>query len=228
VLDWAAKRCVSMVVLDELELPHDRPELEPRFLLHVMDEPRVDGNTIVARHGGGRLTATVLLPRSPRIELIGSPGREFEVDGKNYPLKRPLGSAYTAGAWRAEVTAAPGSHVAQPPSAASSPVTQPLSTVSSHVTQPLSTASAHVAQPPSAVSSQPESKPTAGVSHTFLTLLVPADADAPPEPPATLERSGDAFVVRQRDLAVVLARDGERPNVRASRLIDIRLAGGGR
>src|SRR5437763_9311617 len=106
VLDWPARGSVSMVVLDELELP--RPQLQPRFLLHTMDEPRIDGNKIMARHGGGRLTTTVLLPQAARIEKIGGAGREFEVDGKNYPLKRPMPAPNAPGAWRAEITGGEG------------------------------------------------------------------------------------------------------------------------
>src|SRR6185369_16466649 len=88
ILDWPAKACVSLLVLDEIELARDG--LEPRFLLHTMDEPRIDVNKIIAAHGGGRLTGTVLLPHEPRIEKIGGPGREFEVNWKNYPLNRKL------------------------------------------------------------------------------------------------------------------------------------------
>jgi hypothetical protein len=103
VLDWPRNGSVSLVVLDEIELA--REELKPRFLLHTMEEPRVEGSRIEARHGGGRLTATVLLPEAPRVELIGGPGREFEVDGRNYPLKREMPPPYTSGAWRAEISA---------------------------------------------------------------------------------------------------------------------------
>ncbi|MEA2711716.1 MAG: heparin/heparan-sulfate lyase [Phycisphaerales bacterium] len=102
VLDWPNKGCVSLVVLDEVELARDG--LEPRFLLHTMEEPRVESNRILAEHKGGRLTTTALLPQAPRIETIGGPGREFEVDGKNYPLKRKLNDAYTPGEWRAEIS----------------------------------------------------------------------------------------------------------------------------
>ena len=102
VLDWPNKGAVSLVVLDEIELSRDG--LEPRFLLHTMDEPRVEGNRIASSHGGGRLTTTVLSPASPKVETIGGPGREFEVDGVNYPLKRKLIDTYTCGAWRAEIT----------------------------------------------------------------------------------------------------------------------------
>jgi hypothetical protein len=102
VLDWPSERCVSMVVLDELELSRDG--LRPRFLLHTMDEPSVEDNRIVASHGGGRLTATVLLPKVPRVDKIGGEGLEFEVDGTNYPLNRKMVGPHTPGAWRVEIS----------------------------------------------------------------------------------------------------------------------------
>ncbi len=171
ILDWPRKGCVSMVVLDDIELA--KPELEPRFLLHTMDEPVVEGNVITAKHKGGRLTATVLLPSSPRIETIGGPGREFEVDGKNYPLNRTMIGPHTPGAWRAEVTG--GSR-------------------------------------------------GAGGARRFLTLLVPADFDAPADPPATLEQSAAGWIVRQGDLAVALVQRGKRIQLDSPRSLEIELA----
>jgi hypothetical protein len=170
VLDWPKQRCVSMVVLDELEV--HRHGLEPRFLLHTMGEPTVEGSRISARHGGGRLTATVLLPTSPRVEKIGGPGREFEVDGRNYPLDRKMTGPHTPGAWRTEVSVAGGN----------------------------------------------------GPVRRFLTLLVPADADAPQEVEATVEESAAGWVVRQGDLAVALVRPGASITSDAARNIRVELA----
>ena len=136
----------------------------------LLDEPSVEGNQIVARHKGGRLTATVLWPQSPRIEKIGGPGREFEVDGKNYPPNRQMVGPHTPGAWRAEVTGGEGR------------------------------------------------------TRRFLTLLVPADVDAPSEPPATIEESPAGWIVKQGDLAVVLNRPARQINISAPRTIRIELA----
>jgi hypothetical protein len=172
IMDWPRQECVSLLVLDELELA--REGLEPRFLLHTMEEPRVVGNQILAQHRGGRLTATVLLPQAPRIEKIGGEGREFEVDGRNFPLNRQLIGAYTTGSWRAEVSGE-GSE--------------------------------------------------AGLSRRILTLLVPADVEAPTEAPARVEVSPDGFLVRQGDLAVALVRPGRTITATAARSIQIELAG---
>ena len=169
VLDWPTRGCVSMVVLDELELA--REGLEPRFLLHTMSEPGVDGNQITARHGGGRLTTTVLLPASPRMQKIGGPGREFEVEGRNYPLNRELTGPHTPGAWRVEVSGG-----------------------------------------------------GEGIVRRFLTLLVPADIDAPAEPKAVLQESDAGWLVRQGDLAVALVRPGYQIDPDGARTIRIGLA----
>jgi hypothetical protein len=175
VLDWPRAGSVPLVVLDELEVA--RAGLEPRFLLHTMEEPRIRGSEITATHRGGRLTASVLLPKSPRIETIGGPGREFEVDGKNYPLNREMIGPHTPGAWRAEVRADE-----------SDPQGQTL-------------------------------------ERRFLTLLAPADVEAPPEPPATVEQTIAGWIIRQGDLAVALVRPGQRISLSAPRSIQIELAG---
>ena len=168
VLDWPNKGCVSLVVLDEVKLA--RPELQPRFLLHTMQQPRIDGNRITAEHRGGRLTATMLLPQPPRIELIGGAGREFEVDGRNYPLNRALNDSYTCGAWRAEVSGG------------------------------------------------------SGQTRRFLTLLVPADVNAPTEPPASFEESANGLIIRQGELSIALARRGRKVESSTQRPIHIELA----
>jgi hypothetical protein len=173
VLDWPNKGCVSLVVLDEIELCRDG--LEPRFLLHTMDEPMVDGNRVTSTHHGGQLTTTVLSPESATIKVIGGDGREFEVDGVNYPLKRKLIDAYTCGAWRAEITGGDGANT--------------------------------------------------GRSRKFLTLLVPANIDAPPAPAARVEESAAGWVVRQGDLAVALVRPGRQIALNAPRAIQVELAG---
>ncbi|HEY3322900.1 MAG TPA: heparinase II/III family protein [Planctomycetota bacterium] len=153
VLDWPRKTCVSLVVLDEVELA--RPGLLPRYLLHTVSEPEVSGNRIVARHRGGRLTTHVLLPGTAEIEKIGGPGKEFWCDGRNWPLKLVMQGNHVPGSWRVEVA---------PPAAGSTRV-------------------------------------------RFVTLLVPADADAPQEPVPTLQDFGDdGVVVSQGALSVLMLK----------------------
>jgi len=168
VLDWPQPKCVSLVVLDEIELA--RPELEPRLLLHTVDEPRIEGNVIRSKHGGGRLTTSILHPQSAKIEKIGGPGHEFEVDGKNYPLNRQMVGPHTPGSWRVEISGG------------------------------------------------------AGTTRRFLTLLVPADIEAPREPPATLEESPAGWLVRQGALTVALMRPATSISPRGERIVQIELA----
>lgn len=78
-----------------------KPAFPVRWLLHSIDEPKARGDTVVITNGRGRLFSRTLWPEEPRIELVGGPGREFWVDGKNYP---PKGKDPEQGAWRVEVT----------------------------------------------------------------------------------------------------------------------------
>lgn len=89
-----------------------------RWLLHTIEQPRITENGFVTTvtpnnqpaHGGGQLTAHILLPQDPIIQVIGGKGFEFFVDGKNYDEKGQVAEmARTAkknaepGAWRVEV-----------------------------------------------------------------------------------------------------------------------------
>ncbi len=78
-----------------------KPDLPVRWLLHSIDQPEVTGGTVSIINGEGRLDCRTLWPSEPGIEVIGGPGREFWVDGKNYP---PKGKDSEQGAWRIEVT----------------------------------------------------------------------------------------------------------------------------
>lgn len=71
-----------VIVFDRVESA--RPEFEKRFLLHTIHQPRVSGKTSVVENHGGRLTTVTLLPEDARLELVGGPGKQAWVDGKNY------------------------------------------------------------------------------------------------------------------------------------------------
>ncbi len=90
-----------VIVLDDVVTAD--PSFETRWLLHTQNRPEIRDNAIVAENGGGALTVLPLLPslKEREIRLIGGPGREFFVDGRNRPpdaKKDP-----NAGAWRVEV-----------------------------------------------------------------------------------------------------------------------------
>jgi predicted amidohydrolase len=169
VLDWPHKAAVSMVILDEIELARDG--LTPRFLLHSTAQPQAQAQRVTIHQGAGRLTATVLHPTPAKIELIGGPGKEWWVDGKNYPPGKELQGPHTPGAWRAEIS----------PTAASRTI-------------------------------------------EFLTLLAPADANAPQEPAPTARREGSGWVIQQGDLTVNLVRQEARSKSSGGRVISVLLA----
>ena len=120
---------LALVVCDRV-IAKD-PAFEKVWLLHSVQEPVVgtgrDGRkTItVVRTGpnrgtrnvpmpagaeyGGRLTVDCLLPINATVNTVGGPGREFWVDGRNYPpeIKPRKGRAFDPGAWQVEVTPPP-------------------------------------------------------------------------------------------------------------------------
>jgi hypothetical protein len=96
------------------------PAFRKRWLLHTLQEPHIrpDGFTVQvppqdrAGRGGGRLDATVLLPRQAMINALGGRRFEFFVADKNYDeggklpeLIQKLGPTQgEPGAWRVEVS----------------------------------------------------------------------------------------------------------------------------
>jgi hypothetical protein len=68
-----------------------------------VDEPAFpkEGPTFRVRHGDGRLDVWSLLPENAAASAVGGPGKEYWVDGRNYPPDRERDPE--AGAWRVEV-----------------------------------------------------------------------------------------------------------------------------
>ena len=62
------------------------PEQVKTWLLHSQNEPQVNGDTFSFDENRGRLFCRTFLPRKWKRETIGGAGKEFWVDGKNYPL----------------------------------------------------------------------------------------------------------------------------------------------
>jgi len=56
------------------------------WLLHHANEPVVDGKAWRSDQGAGRLFCRTLLPEDASLEKVGGPGREFLVEGTNYPI----------------------------------------------------------------------------------------------------------------------------------------------
>ena len=73
------------------------------WLLHSIDEPTFpdQGPTFRIEHGGGRLDVWTLLPEDAAANAVGGSGKEYWVDGENYPPVQTRDPE--AGAWRVEV-----------------------------------------------------------------------------------------------------------------------------
>ncbi len=80
------------------------PSYPKTWLLHSIDEPTfpAEGPAFRVEHDGGRLDVWSLLPKETRITAVGGPGKEFWVDGKNYPPDNTRDPE--SGAWRVEVS----------------------------------------------------------------------------------------------------------------------------
>ena len=90
------------VVFDRVE--STRPEFKKRWLLHTQTEPGTDGQTFTVVNGPGKLWGRTLLPQTVQYESVGGEGKEFWVDGKNWPP--PKGVKPDTGRWRLEVSPA--------------------------------------------------------------------------------------------------------------------------
>ena len=91
-----------IVVLDHVI--STKPEFEKKWLLHSIHKPEIQDNLITILNGHGKLWNYVIQPQKFEIEVIGGKGREFEVDGVNYPIQKSIhGGVEYAGAWRIEL-----------------------------------------------------------------------------------------------------------------------------
>jgi hypothetical protein len=107
-----------VVVYDDVEASD--AAFVKRWLLHTVEQPEVGGNRFVvtipaepgAGRGGGRLEGLVLLPERPVLTVVGGPGFEFFVDGRNYDdggrvrakMRQPGTAGPDPGGWRIEVS----------------------------------------------------------------------------------------------------------------------------
>ena len=90
------------VVFDRVEAT--QANFEKTWLLHSAYEPELSAKTAVISNGKGKLQVQTLLPLDPEIKKIGGAGREFEVNGRNYPpTDKKDYDADEAGRWRIEI-----------------------------------------------------------------------------------------------------------------------------
>ncbi|CAI6080688.1 stalk domain-containing protein [Cohnella sp. JJ-181] len=101
----------AMIVYDNIDTPN--ANAKKRWLLHTINEPVREGsrftNTVTERGYEGKMVTDALLPKADdlKVEKIGGPGREYEVDGVNYPRKPGSTTniqSLEAGDWRIELS----------------------------------------------------------------------------------------------------------------------------
>ena len=96
-----------IVVLDRVISA--KPEFKKTWLLHSINKPQVKDGLIAIINGDGKLWCQVIEPKDYKIEIVGGPGREFEVNGINYPVLGTINKKEVdrwAGAWRVELSEA--------------------------------------------------------------------------------------------------------------------------
>jgi heparin/heparan-sulfate lyase len=98
------RRPAALIVYDRLRAA--RPEFKKTWLLHSIDEPKVEGPVTVIRQNGGKLVNRTLEPADFQIAVVGGPGHEFEFAGQNHPPTRAPAPQDEAGAWRIELSPA--------------------------------------------------------------------------------------------------------------------------
>lgn len=102
------------IVYDNLQ--SSNAEFKKTWLLHSEEEPQIDGNKVVITRTtnghNGKLVNKTLVPSvdNSRLEKIGGAGKEFWVDGKNYPVSTYIdGTVPDMGNWRVELSPAKSS-----------------------------------------------------------------------------------------------------------------------
>ena len=83
-----------------------QPDQQTTWLLHTVEEPRIETDRFSADHRDGRLWCRTFLPRDARLSKVGGPGKEFWSDGRNWPLPTNSWPRQTelTGRWRLEVS----------------------------------------------------------------------------------------------------------------------------
>jgi hypothetical protein len=93
-----------VVVFDDVVSRHR--SFAKAYLLHMENQPVISGSLVKVVNRGGALFQYTLAPAKHEIRAIGGPGKEFWVDGANYPPGRSPRENEEPGAWRVEVSPA--------------------------------------------------------------------------------------------------------------------------
>ena len=81
------------------------PDYRKRWLLHTANEPQVDGMTITADQGEGRLFCRTLVPANAELTPVGGEGQRFMCGGRNWPVPEGVEVTEMMGWGRVEVSA---------------------------------------------------------------------------------------------------------------------------
>ncbi|NRA38832.1 MAG: heparinase II/III family protein [Planctomycetes bacterium] len=78
------------------------------WLLHTQEKPIITDNIMQCSQNKGTLFSKTLYPKDAQLSLVGGPGHEFEVNGKNHPIskgyfKGAKAKDFMLGNWRLEV-----------------------------------------------------------------------------------------------------------------------------
>lgn len=90
------------IVFDQVVSKH--PSFRKTWLLHTVNEPKVAGAIATITEGDGRLICRTILPEQATLTLVGGPGKECWVEGKNWPSQEKTEWPPEAGSWRLEVS----------------------------------------------------------------------------------------------------------------------------
>ena len=89
ITDYAQHELGNVVYVDmpevEDEVTAKSEDFIKRFHLHMMDEPKIDGNEITITYKGGKLRCTVLEPQNASITAIGGGDMRFTTVGIPVP-----------------------------------------------------------------------------------------------------------------------------------------------
>ena len=95
----------ALIVLDRIQSA--KPEFKKYWLIHTPEKPTTgDASIDIRRTDGmysGRLYVSALLPKKPKMEIVGGIGQEVDVMGKRYELPMPKAEAP---GWRVQISPA--------------------------------------------------------------------------------------------------------------------------
>ena len=80
-------------------------EFPKTWVLHSINEPKMSGGRFNITQGKGSLMGAAIMPLGAKMRTVGGAGKEFWVDGKNYPPEGKVDSE--AGSWRLEISPPP-------------------------------------------------------------------------------------------------------------------------